>query len=269
MDSGKNLQENLRQGEELVQEAADRGADLVMFPETMEYIGKNICSHGQRIPGDILDYFQELAIRYKVYIHGGTITEYREGENPRNTTLFISPNGKLLGSYSKLHMFDVQVENGPSYWESAEISPGNEIVVIKTKLGVFGLAICYDLRFPELFRLLTGAGAEMILVTANFTRDTGQDHWETLVRARAIENTCFVAACNQTGKKPAFQAYGNSMAVDPWGRVLARAGRETGCIMVPVDLPQIEKVRSQLPSLKNIREDVYSLASDAIKVYEE
>lgn len=269
MDSGNDFRENLRQGKRLVQEAADRGADMVMFPETMEYIGEDMSSHGQKVPGEILDYFRELAVNHKIYVHGGTVTEYREGGNPRNTSLLVSPEGVLLGSYSKLHMFDIRVEEGPSYCESSHIAPGGEIVLVRTKLGTFGLAVCYDLRFPEMFRLMSQAGAQMILVAANFTKDTGKDHWETLVRARAIENTCFLAACNQTGSKPAFEAYGNSMAVDPWGRVLTRASRKPGCIMVPVDLSQVEKVRTQLPSLENIREDVYSLASSAIKVYEE
>jgi predicted amidohydrolase len=156
-------------------------------------------------------------------------------------------------------MFDVELTEGPGYRESSEASPGDEIVVCGTELGKIGLAVCYDLRFPELFRIMAARGAELLVVSANFTQDTGRAHWEPLLRARAIENTCYVAAAGQCGRNDSFTSYGNSMIVDPWGEVIARAGTEEEIIYAEVDAGRIRDVRTQIPSLANVRGDVYRL----------
>ncbi len=269
MDSQDNFQKNLFQASEYAREAVERGADLIMFPETMEYTGRdltgNACLHNE----EIRNFYAQLASKHQVYVHSGSFTEYQVTGKPWNTTLLLNPRGKVIAQYRKLHMFDVNVEDGPSYQESRTIMPGEEIVVARMNLADVGFATCYDLRFPELFRLMVKNGAQVIFLPANFTADTGRAHWETLLRARAIENTCYIVACGQTGQKKAFQAYGHSMVIDPWGEIVDSLGEEAGCLVVSIDLSRVDKVRKQLPSLHNIREDAYSLTSKKLKVYEE
>lgn len=271
MDSQNDRQVNLETARRLAGEAAARQAKLILFPETMEYIGSDLAGHASDLGGEseIVRFFQELAREYGVYVLGGSITEKRPGKRPANTALLFNPQGKLLASYRKLHMFDVDIADGPAYRESDGIQPGGEIVVARTRLADFGFAICYDLRFGEMFRLMAKAGAQVILLPANFTKETGEAHWEILLRSRAIENTCYVAACGQTGEKEAFASYGNSMVVDPWGRVLARAGDGPSVITADIDLDALHKIRRQLPSLGNTREDIYSLQCPHMKIYEE
>lgn len=269
MDSQNDRERNLAKAEAYTAQAVRQGADMVMFPETMEFIGKGLPEQAEPIPGPMLEFFSELAVKYGIYVHGGTVTEKFPGQNPRNTSLLINPKGELVARYSKLHMFDIEIENGPSYKESEEITAGEEIILAETKLASFGFAICFDIRYPELFRLLAKNGAQVLLVAANFTHPTGIAHWESLLRARAIENSCYVAACGQTGQKESFQAHGHSMVIDPWGTVVGELGAEEGCLVAEIDLGQVEDVRRQVPSLENIREDVYSLTSSNVKVYEE
>ncbi len=269
MDSQNDFHKNLAQASEYAGEAVEKGADLLMFPETMEYIGRGLAEHARIHDKEIRNFYAELARKHEVYVHSGSFTEYQTTGKPWNTTLLFSPKGQVIARYRKLHMFDVNVDDGPSYQESRTITPGEEIVVARTELADVGFATCYDLRFPELFRLMVKNGAQVIFLPANFTADTGRAHWEALLRARAIENTCYVVACGQTGKKKAFQAYGHSMVIDPWGEIVDSLEEEPGCLVVPIDLTKTDSVRKQLPSLYNIREDVYSLTGKALKVYEE
>ena len=172
----------------------------------------------------------------------------------------INPQGELAARYRKLHPFDVVIPNGPEHRESRQVCPGREIVTVDTgEVGKLGLAICYDLRFGELFRLMALEGAQILLEPANFTMPTGKDHWEVLLRARSIENGCYVLAPAQCGQKPDFQAYGNAMIVDPWGTVIARASDRTQVVTAEIDLDYVAQVRRQLFTLENRREDVYSL----------
>lgn len=268
MDTQKDKRANLETARRLAGEAADRRADLILFPEQMEYIGPDRSGNASDPNGETIHFLGELAREYGVYLAGG-ITEKRPGIRQANTSFLFSPQGNLLASYRKLHMFDVDIADGPSCRESDEIEPGEEIVVARTLLADFGFAICYDLRFGEMFRLMAKAGAQVMLLPANFTRETGRAHWEVLLRARAIENGCYVAACNQTGEKKAFTAYGNSMVVDPWGQVIARAGEAPGVITADIDLRCVKEARRQIPSLGNIREDIYHLESCHMKIYGE
>lgn len=267
MDSGGDTERNLVKVENCIRMAAENGARLILFPEHAEYLGKDYISHAVPVPGEITRFYSSCARRYGVYVHSGTLTEKREAGYPYNTSLLFAPDGSMAGAYRKLHMFDVDIEDGPGYQESSEASPGDEIVLCDTELGRIGLAVCYDLRFPELFRIMAGQGAELMVLAANFTHNTGKDHWETLVRARAVENSCYVAAVGQCGQKDDFMSYGHSAIVDPWGVVLAMAGVEEEIIYADIDTERICQVRRQIPSLSNVRSDVYRLESERCRVY--
>lgn len=269
MDSQADRRANLETARRSCREAAAQGADLVMFPETVDYIGPDIPGHACDPKGGTVRSFQEMAREYGVYLVNGSITERIGGGRPANTCMLFDRKGRVIARYRKIHMFDVDIDQGPAYRESDGICPGDQIVVARTRLADLGFAICYDLRFGEMFRLMARAGAQVILLPADFTRETGQDHWEPLLRARAIENGCYIAACGQTGQKEMFQAHGHSMVVDPWGRVIARAGDEPAVITADIDLAYGEHVQDQIPSLKNTREDLYDLQCRSLKIYEE
>ena len=241
MDSGPDMEKNKEQVERLITEAAQRGATLALLPETWDYIGRDMAGHGKPIPGSASEFLREQAQKHGIYLLGGSCSEAAEDGKIYNTSLFYSPQGELLGKYQKTHLFDV------------DISGEN------TELGSVGMSVCYDLRFPELYRLQTLAGAKILAVAANFTHATGEAHWELLLRARAVENSCYVLACNQCGQKAAFRSYGNSMVISPWGEILARAGESPCCLTAEIDLEQVARVRRELPSLKNRREDLYRL----------
>lgn len=261
MDSQDQVQENLRQAAAFVEEAAQKGAKLVALPETVNYIGKDPASHAEEIPGgETFRCFSELAKKHGIWLHGGSITEKKGQGLPCNTTMVINPRGQLAATYSKLHPFDVDIENGPSVRESDQICPGDEIVTVDTdSVGVLGLAICYDIRFCEQFRLMALAGAQVFITPADFTVHTGKDHWEVLLRARAIENGCYVLAPGQMGRKPKYESYGRSLIVDPWGSVIARAKDQPGVTLAELDFSYQRKIRQQIQTLKNRREDVYRL----------
>ena len=210
-------------------------------------------------------------MKYGIYLHCGSLTEQTPDGIPRNTSLVFGPDGRLLGKYSKLHLFDVELTDGPSYRESDDVSGGGEIVLIETALCSLGLSICYDMRFPEMYRLMAEQGAELLINCANFTENTGKAHWEALLRARAIENTCYVAAVGQCGQKPKFRAWGHTMLIDPWGEITAKLQQEDepGLAMGEVDPERLRAVRSQVPSLKNRRTDVYRLESENVRVFRE
>lgn len=269
MDSREDRRENLKEARRFAEEAASKGARLIMFPETADRIGPDMAGNACDPEGETIRFFQGLAREYGVYLLNGSITEKQPGGRPANTSILFSPEGNAIARYRKLHMFDVDIAQGPAYRESDEIQSGDEIVVARTRLADFGLAICYDLRFGEMFRLMARAGAQVILLAADFTMETGRAHWEPLLRARAIENGCYIAACGQTGRKHAFEAHGHSMVVDPWGRVIARAGVEPAVITADIDPAYGEHVQDQIPVLKNTREDIYDLTCSSMKIYEE
>ena len=266
MNTQDDPEQNLQQAETWIRQAAQRGAALIAFPETMNYIGREYLQHAEPIPGPTADRLCALARETGIWILGGSITEAVPDAFPRNTSLLIAPDGSIAARYSKLHMFDVVITDGPSYRESSYSTAGTALTVADTPLGKLGLSICYDLRFPEQYRLLAMAGAEVLFVPAGFTMNTGRDHWETLLRARAIENGCFVIAPNQTGRKPKNQSYGRSMVVDPWGTVIAQASDGPGLIFADIDLDRIAAVRRQVPSLENRRSDVYRLECGTLQV---
>ena len=262
MDTQNDKGENVRKACAFIDEAAERGAKLICFPEVMNLIGRNVGEGGGRepIPGYTTERLCEKAKEHGVYIQGGSVTEALEGEKrSANTSVLISPQGTILASYRKMHMFDITLADGTPFRESDRVKPGDTIVTAGTELGVFGLSVCYDVRFPELYRLMALRGAQVIFVPASFTMPTGKDHWEVLLRARAIENGCYIVAAGQIGTKPAYAAYGNSLVADPWGTVVARARDEEGLVFAEIDLDYLERVRRQIPSLENRRTDCYEI----------
>lgn len=262
MDSQDDKMANLAAAEGYIRDAAARGARLVVLPESMNYIGRDMAQEAEAIPGGpTFQRLSGLARELDLWLEAGSIYESNPEDpaRPFNTTFLICPDGTLAAKYAKLHPFDVVLPNGVTSRESDRVCPGKKLTVVETDLGKVGLGICYDIRFGEMFRIMALEGAKLFAVPANFTVNTGKDHWEVLLRARAIENECYVIAPNQMGKKPRFIAYGNSLMVDPWGTVIARASDKPGVITAEIDLDYVTKVRQSTFTLDNRRPDVYQL----------
>lgn len=252
--------------------AAELGARLVVLPEVWTYLGppEGIRANAEPVPGPVTERLAELARRYGLLLHGGSIyeapaagTTAATSDRPYNTAVLLDSAGQLAATYRKIHLFDAAPEDGAvPYRESATVAAGEAVVNVELEGLRLGLATCYDLRFPELFRALALRGAEVILLPAAFTRETGRDHWEPLVRARAIENGCFVVAAGQAGTfPPSRRNHGHSMIVDPWGAILAEAGGdEPEIITAEIDTECVADVRRRIPSLANRRPEVYRRA---------
>ena len=262
LDSQDDVQKNLDTVVSFIEEAAARGAKLITMPESMNYVGLDNAGHAEEIPeGPTFQLMSEQAKKYGVWLHCGSIYEKNPNDpRPFNSTMVIDPRGNLAAKYHKIHPFDVVIPNGPVNRESERICPGDEIVTVDTgEVGHLGLSICYDMRFAEMYRIMALEGAQILLMPADFTMPTGKDHWETILRTRAIENGCYVVAPAQYGVKPKFQAYANSLVVDPWGNVIARASNHPQVITAEIDLDYLQQVRRQIFTLENRRPDVYSL----------
>jgi deaminated glutathione amidase len=257
---------NLAVADRLTRGAAADGATLIVLPEKWTAIGSDEQSRAAAEPldGPSIGWARAIARELGVDLVAGSILERVEGhERLANTSVHVDPSGEVRAAYRKLHMFDVEVD-GRRYRESELEEPGDEIVTSETADGVeLGLSICYDLRFPELYRILAVRGARVLTVPAAFTLATTRDHWETLLRARAIENQAFVIAANQVGAHPTgAHSGGRSMIVDPWGLVLAQAQDSEGYIVADLDLVRQEEIRSRLPALANRRPEVYRWPSE-------
>jgi deaminated glutathione amidase len=256
LQSTDDKDRNLGDADRLTRAAAEDGAELVVLPERLDIRGASAdyAAGAEPLDGRAVTWARDTARELGIDIVAGSVAERREGhERVANTSVHAGPDGELKAVYRKIHMFDVEV-GGVEYRESEHSEPADEIVLSETAQGIgLGLTICYDLRFPELYRILTLRGARIIAIPAAFTRVTGEAHWEILVRARAIENQVFVIAPGQ-GRMPGPErdSYGNSMIVDPWGEVLARAGGEGACfVAADLDLARQDEVREKLPSLAN------------------
>ncbi|GBD19176.1 2-oxoglutaramate amidase [bacterium HR27] len=262
MNSRSDKTANLAVAEQLVTEAAQQGAQLVALPEYVNFLGPRELhdANAEPIPGSTTERFAELARRLGIYLLGGSILERSEIPGKfYNTSVLYGPDGSILAIYRKIHLFDVDLTGNVTSNESATILPGDRIVTAEVAGHTVGLTICYDLRFPELYRLLALAGAELILVPAAFTLYTGKDHWHVLLRARAIENQCYVAAPAQIGPHdPDQQCYGHALVADPWGTVIAEATNRVGVVVTTLDFAYLREVRQQLPALANRRPEVYA-----------
>ncbi len=246
---------NLAEAKVKIREAAARGAKVVALPEVFNWRGdkERERKNAEPIPGLTADLMSDLARELGLYLLAGSFLEEIPGNTKAyNTSLLFDPQGNIIARYRKIHLFDVDLERGVSTMESATRQSGEEVVVVETPICPMGLSICYDLRFPELYRALVDKGAKVILVPSAFTALTGEAHWEPLLRARAIENQIYIIAPNQVGHNPeSFATYGNSMIVDPWGRVLARSSDCPGVIFAEIDLDYLAKVRKELPALSH------------------
>ena len=263
LNSNEDRGVNLARAESLVRRAAADDAELILLPERFDLRGSDAAylRDAEDLDGSAVSWARALAGELGVDIVAGSFTERREGKDKTsNTSVHVGPDGEVKAVYRKIHLFDVDVA-GVEYRESDSGEPGTEAVTSSAADATrLGLSICYDLRFPELYRILALQGARILCVPSNFTRATGEAHWEVLLRARAIENQAFVLAAAQVGASPPEYgpAYGNSMIVDPWGVVLARAAGEGESVLVAdLDFDRLEQVRERLPSLANRVPEAY------------
>jgi predicted amidohydrolase len=263
LNSQEDKQRNLETADRLTRAAAADGADFVLLPEKWTALGTPEDYRRAAEPltgGPAIDWARSTARELGIDLVAGSISERRDGHDKLgNTSIHFGPDGEVKAVYRKIHMFDVVV-GGLEYRESEAEQPGEEIVLSETREGVaFGMTVCYDLRFPELYRIQAIRGARILLVPAAFTKITGQAHWETLLRARAIENQAFVIAADQIGHHPPDkESFGGSMIVDPWGELLARAPDEETFIAANLDFARQDEVRDQLPSLANRMPGAYA-----------
>jgi len=260
MTSGHVVEDNLAAAAELLREAKDLGADIACLPENFSFIGlkdadklKVAEDDGE---GPIQDFLRDTARRLGLWILGGTtVIKGDSAARVANASLLIDADGKRVARYDKIHLFDVAIPGGEEkYLESTHVMPGREAVIADTPVGKLGLSVCYDMRFPELYRDLVARGAEWLAMPAAFTVPTGRAHWETLLRARAIENLCYVVAPAQSGTHTSGrETYGDTLIADYWGQVLSRLAKGSGVITADIDLAKQAETRAHFPALDNRR----------------
>jgi predicted amidohydrolase len=247
---------NLATARDLLERAAAAGAEFAVLPEYVDYLGRSAGSpKPETVDGEFAAFFAAAARELGIWVHAGSFHEVGPDDGRTyNTSLVFDPRGELAATYRKIHLYDVEIAGRVSYQESRTVAPGAETVVTDVNGVRTGLSICYDLRFPELYRALAIAGAKVLVVPAAFMLHTGRDHWEVLLRARAIENQCYVLASGQIGDhEPGRTCFGRSMIIDPWGIVLAQAPDTAGIVVADVDLDRLDAIRGDLPSLANRR----------------
>ena len=268
MRSGLSPQANLDAAVRLIAEARDAGADYVLTPEMTNILEvKRERLFAAILPEESdssLAAFRDLARKLRLFLHVGSLAIKLSAEKAANRSFLIDPDGEVVARYDKIHMFDVDLAGGESYRESNAFRPGGQTVLAETPWGVLGMTVCYDLRFPQLYRTLAQAGADFLAIPSAFTVPTGKAHWHVLMRARAIENGCFVFAPAQWGEHAeGRRTYGHSLIVDPWGEVLADAGEGVGIVSARIEVDAIAKARRMVPSLQHDR--VFSKPELAIR----
>ncbi len=261
MTSTADRARNIAAAGALVARAADAGARLVVLPEKWPFVhGPRTAEGAEALDGPSVTAAAGWAREHGIAVVAGSVIEARANGRAHNTSVLVGPDGAVVATYRKLHMFDVDV-GGVRYRESAATAPGDAIVVADVLGHRVGMSVCYDLRFPELYRRLAASGAEVIVVPAAFTEATGRDHWEPLLRARAIENQAFVVAAGQYGTHDdGTVSHGRSMVIDPWGVVLAQAPDGEGVAVADLDFARLADIRERLPALRHRRDDVYGAA---------
>ncbi|AMA09643.1 carbon-nitrogen hydrolase family protein [Picosynechococcus sp. PCC 73109] len=256
MTSKPDLDHNLGEAEDLIQLAVNQGAKLVTLPENFSFLGEEAAKLAQ---ADVIaqkseKFLKTMAQRFQITLLGGGFPVPGGDNKVFNTALLISPDGQELARYHKVHLFDVNLPDGNTYKESSTVQAGDALpqIFASPELGKIGLSVCYDVRFPELYRSLSKQGADILCIPAAFTAYTGKDHWQTLIQARAIENTCYVIAPAQTGNHYGMRySHGHAMIVDPWGTVLNDAGVHPGVAIAEINPNRLAQVRRQMPSLEH------------------
>ena len=260
MTSGPDVGANLAAAAGLIESAAGSGAEVVLLPENFNFMGSRDADKREVAEaygaGTTQEFLARAALRHGIWIIGGTqpLRAAEPGGRVTNSCLVYDATGRCVARYDKIHLFDVDVPDKPgeTYRESVHVAPGHEVVMVDTPAGRVGLSVCYDVRFPELYRRLSAGGAEILVMPAAFTVPTGRAHWETLLRARAIENLCYVVAAAQTGVHPnGRETYGDTLIVDWWGRVVTRLPRGSGFVSAPIDRDAIARGRADFPALAN------------------
>lgn len=261
LNSKDNKQTNLEKIEKYIRLAVADGAEFVSLPEYCNFMGadEDKAKNAELIPeGPTATLLANLAKEHKIYLHVGSIIEKYTDEKSYNTSFVINPDGEVINKYRKIHLFDIEIENVSAYKESSKIEGGSSPVMVDLPFGKAGLSICYDLRFPELYRNYALNEAKVLLIPAAFTRYTGMLHWEVLLRARAIENQCYVIAAGQFGtNQPGKECYGNSLIIDPWGTVVARASEGEGIICADIKDELVQGERESIPCLSHRKPEVY------------
>lgn len=255
--ASSNIEQNLDQCDAFIREAAGNGADLILLPEYFSCLDVRgmdfrVGAH-EEAAHPAMARFATLAAETGKWLLLGSIAVTHEGGKITNRSLLMTPDGKVAARYDKIHLFDVDLPGGESYRESAVIKPGDRAVVAQTPWGGLGLSVCYDLRFPQLYRALAKAGAAFLTVPAAFARTTGEAHWHVLLRSRAIETGCYVLAPCQSGLHGESESFGHSLIVDPWGRILADGGTEEGIVYADIDPSEVARVRNCVPALAHDR----------------
>jgi nitrilase len=259
LNSRQNKAANLAAAGQAIDCLAAQGADLVLLPEMFNFHGLDDANAGaaEPVPGPSSDWAREKAQQHGIFVHCGSLAEQR-GDKVLNTSVVFDRNGAEVARYSKLHLWDARTPDGLEYRESDSFAAGNEVVTFDCEGVTMGLAICYDVRFPQLFHALVDKGAQAFLVPAAFTIPTGISHWEPVLRARAIENGCYMAACGQWGVYArGRQNYGHSMVIDPWGTVMAQCHERVDTLVAELDMGYLRAVRERMPVQRHRRRDLF------------
>ncbi len=261
MNTQPSKEENLDCAAKLIDGLVEQKATLIVLPEYFNFLGpeSQIVDNAEKMEASpSLDLMRRKAREHKVYIHIGSFAE-KVGDDVFNTGVVFNPVGDIVARYRKIHLFDVEIPGGRRYFESDIITPGEEVATFTVEDITFGMSTCYDLRFPEMFRRLAELGVQVILLPAAFTLETGRDHWELLLRARAVENLCWVAAPNQCGPcPPNHKSFGRSMVINPWGVVVAQASDGVSTVTADIDLTFLQTIRTRFPALQHIRKHLFA-----------
>lgn len=259
LSAGPDKERNLDRACAMVEDAARAGADFVLLPEVFSFVADASLwgEAAEDIPGPTSNRIAALARKHGIHVLAGSILERRSSNTCSNTSFLVSPTGEILATYRKMHLFTVTLPDGVVFDETHHTTPGDEPVVVETAMGCLGLTICYDLRFPELYRTLTLSGAEIITVPSAFTAFTGEAHWKVLLRARAVENQTFILAPNQVGTAvTGVRFYGHSLIVDPWGAVLAEGAEDEQLVTAEINTDHVAETRRRLAALDHVRDDL-------------
>lgn len=259
----EDKKENIKNAKEMINRAADMGAELVVLPEMFNcpYNNSYFPKYAENYPGgETIKMLSEVSKERGIYLIGGSIPEKDDKGNIYNTSFVFDKKGNIIGKHRKIHLFDIDVEGGISFKESDVLSRGDSLTIIDTEYGKIGIAICYDIRFPELFRLMSLNGVKIIIVPAAFNMTTGPAHWELLFRVRALDNQVYmIGTAPARDENASYVSYGNSIITDPWGDIVGKLDENEGILIKEIDLERVDKIRKQLPILKHLREDLYQL----------